>query len=462
MKSERRAPKAVVIGAGIAGLASAHHLRKQGIDVEVLEREPVVGGAVRSILKEERYLLELGPNAFLASADPLQRLARELSIEPLIVGGDQISRNRYIFRRGRMHPLPTGPGSFLKSGLLSASGKVRLLAEPFVKSQSRDAETLAAFTIRRAGKEVLSALVDPLVSGVWAGDPAELEVQSLIPKLVEIEQESGSVLKGMRKLAGGKVGRGLFSFRWGMGTLTARIEEELGGKIRKGIEAEGLQAIPGDRRWRIQLSGWHAAVEADAVVLATPAHSAAKLLLPLDAKIFSALSAIPYASLAVVHTAFREGDLPRRPDGFGVLVPRHEGVRMLGSIWSSAIFPRRCPGNEVLLTNFIGGATDPAAADLSDDELVAEVREGLKTTMGIEARPLFTFLKRWGQAIPQYTVGHRGRLETVVDGLTRLPGIFLTGSYLAGVSVSDTAAHARREVDRITEYLRRPVVSVSR
>ena len=447
--------KVVVVGAGIAGLAAAHYLRKRGLEVEILEREAVAGGSVRSALRDERYLVEFGPNAFLASAEPIQKLARELSIDPLIVGSDELSRHRYIHRGGRTHQLPAGPLSFLRSGLLSPLGKARLMAEPFVRSSSAPGETLAAFVKRRAGAEVLDALVDPFVSGVWAGDAGELEVASVFPKIVEVERECGSVLRGMKKLAGGVRKRGLLSFRWGMGTLTARLEEELRSRLRLGARVQGLARTGADsRRWRVKLADASAAVDADAVLVAAPAHAAAKLLLPHDAKLFPALAAIPYASLAVVHTAHREADVPTKPDGFGVLIPRSEGIRMLGTIFSSAIFPGRCPRGEVLLTNFIGGATDAGLVDLADEEVVGEVRAGLRATMGIEQAPKFVAFKRWGQAIPQYTVGHRDRIATIREQLAGHPGLFLTGAYFDGVSVSDTIAHARSVVDDIVAYLR--------
>lgn len=447
--------KVIVIGAGIAGLAAAHSLRKHGFEVEILERETVAGGSVRSSLRDERYLVELGPNAFLASAEPIQRLARELSIDPLIVGSDELSRNRYIYRGGTTHRLPAGPLSFLKSGLLSASGKARLMLEPFVRSRSAEGETLAAFVKRRAGAEVLDALVDPFVSGVWAGDAWELEVASVFPKIVEVEREFGSVLRGMKKLTRGVRKRGLLSFRWGMGTLTARLEEELRSRLRLGTTVQGLvQAGGGSRRWRAKLADGSAPVEADAILVAAPAHAAAKLLLPHDAKLFPALAAIPYASLAVVHTAHREADVPMKPDGFGLLIPRGEKIRMLGTIFSSAIFPGRCPRGEILLTSFIGGATDPGLVDLGDEEVVGEVRAGLKTTMGITEPPKFSALKRWGQAIPQYTVGHRDRVATIRAQLAEHPGLFLTGAYFDGVSVSDTIAHARAVVDDVVAYLK--------
>ena len=445
--------KVAVIGAGIAGLSAAHYIRKRGVDVSVFEREGVAGGSVRSSMRDDKYLIELGPNAFLASAEPLQRLARELSIDPLVVGSDELSKNRYIYRGKKMHRLPAGPVSFMRSGIMSFGGKIRMMAEPFVRSRSPGLETLAGFVRRRVGKEVLAALVDPFVSGVWAGDAEELEVESCFPRLVEVERECGSVFRGMKKLAGGVRKRGLYSFRWGMGTITARLEEELKGSLSLGAAVEEVVRKP-DGRWRLKFSGSRGPFDCDAVVAAVPSYAAAKLLIKTDPEMFSPLQAIPYASLAVVHTAFRASDLAGKTNGFGVLIPRSEGIRMLGSIWSSSIFPGRCPRGEALLTNFIGGATDPGLVDLSDDEILNEVLSGLRFTMGISNPPSFSSVKRWGQAIPQYTVGHKARVEEIFSREENLPGVFLTGAWIDGISVSDTIANARATVDRVAAYLK--------
>ena len=451
--NQRRTRRVLVVGAGVAGLSAAHYLKKRGFEVEILERESVSGGAVRSAMRDDKYLVEYGPNAFLASADPLIRLARELSIEPLIVGSDEASRKRYIYSRGRMQKLPDGPLSFLKSPLMSLGGKLRLMAEPFVRSKSPPSETLADFVSRRAGGEVLSTLVDPFVSGVWAGDAGELEAESCFPRLVEVEREFGSVMRGMRKLAGGVRKRGLFSFRWGMGTVTARLEEELKSQVRNGAFVEGLER-GSDGLWRARGQGCDSTGGADAVVVAAQAHAAARFLIHVDPNLFSLLQGIRYASLAVVHTSFRDKDLPEKLDGFGVLVPRSEGIRLLGSIWSSSIFPGRCPRGETLLTNFIGGATDPSLVDLSDEDIASEVISGLKAVMGIISPPVYFAVKRWGQAIPQYTVGHRERVASIFERAGALPGLFLTGAWADGISVSDTVAHARATVDKVAEYLK--------
>lgn len=465
-KGAQRVGKVVVIGAGIAGLSAAHYLKKRGVDVEIIEREKFFGGAVRSALKDDRYLIELGPNAFLANAEPVTKLARDLSIEPLIVGSDELSKNRYIYRGGRLHKLPMNPFAFLGSRLISTAGKLRAMFEPFVRSKSKDDETLAQFVERRAGKEILEALVDPFASGVWAGDPRQLEMKSVLPKFVEIERECGSVMKGMKKLkregeTNTERKKGLYSFRWGLGTLTARLEEELRGKLKLGAAALSIEKGR-DGGFKVRVEGQVLPILADAVVIATPAPQTAGILAALSSEIVEPLSSIPYSPLAVVHTAFKTTDIPKKLDGFGVLIPRGEGIRLLGSIWASAIFPGRCPKDEELLTNYIGGATDAGLIDLSDEDITKEVLDGLKKTMGITASPKFIYVKRVAQAIPQYNLGHAKNIGIIQNELEKIPGVFLTGSYFDGVSVSDTIANARSEVDRVFSYLKRTVVFVKK
>ena len=445
--------RVIIIGGGIAGLSVAHYLKKRDIDIDVYERAPRAGGAIRTILKEEKYLLELGPNAFLASADSLLGLARELSIDPQIVESAENSRRRFISARGGMHELPTAPISFLGSGLLTLRGKIRLLGELFVKSSSPASETLSEFVKRRAGREVLDALIDPFVSGVWAGDVTRLEAKSVFPEFIEIERECGSILRGMKKLKNDTSKRGLLSFRWGMGTLTARLEEILRGSLHVGEEVKGVERMVSGQ-FRVNRGTSNCSELADAVIIATPAHEAASILTSLDPEIATPLSAIPYAPIAVVHTVFTESHLSRDLSGFGLLISRREGIRLLGSIWSSSIFPGRAPKGEVLLTNYIGGATDPHLLELSDDEIRLEVLKGLEQAMGITAIPRHCFVRRIGEAIPQYVVGHRSRIQQIEARLATLPGIFLTGNYFTGVSVAETISHARAKVDDVMDYLK--------
>ena len=405
-----RTKKVVVIGAGIAGLSAAHYLRKHGIDVFVLEREKFVGGVMRTTLKEERYIIELGPNTFQAGSEPIVRLTNELSIAPLIVGSDALSRYRYVWSGGKMRRVPTSMPSSFTSNLASLAGKIKLFSKLLAQKQPSENEALENY---------------------------------ILPKIVVVESEFGKVFDK----------HGLLSFRWGMGTITARLEEELRSRVQVGTEATSIERRK-DGGLKIYIENHVVPVEADAIIIATPSFFAARLLTNLAPQISESLASIPYSPIAVVHTSFGEKDVHKKLDGFGVLVSRHEGIRMIGSIWSSAIFPVRCPKGEILLTNFIGGPTDPLILELPDNEIIDEVLAGLNKVMGIYAKPRFVYLKRWLQAIPQNIMGHESKLEQIGLGLAKLPGVFITGSYFSGASVSDTIAHARSEVDRVVAHLK--------
>jgi len=442
----------IIIGGGIAGLTTAYCLKKAGFDVTLIERNSYVGGAIRTVFKHNRYLLELGPNTFLSNSDIIISLSRTLGVEGHLVSNPKAAQKRYLYRNKALHALPFGPKAFLRSPIMSYLGKARLLIEPLIRSKSPDHESLAAFVQRRAGKELLEALVDPFVSGVYAGDPYQLEVRSVFPRLIEIERECGSILMGMKRLRGNLGGNDLLSYCWGMETLPSRLYDMLKKSIRTDTGVETIEQ-PTDKKWLVRLDTYGETIEADAVVIATQASEAARLLVPHAAEIFKPLMGIPYVPMAVVHTAYGRRDIPVKMDGFGFLIPRREKVRLLGSIWSSSLFPNRAPQGEALLTSFIGGATDPHAINLDDHELLAHAGSGLEQTMGIRAEPHFHHITRIAQAIPQYTIGHAARLEAIADGTQKLPGIFLTGSYFRGISVADTIAHARETAYLIQSYL---------
>lgn len=443
---------AIIIGGGIAGLSAAYYLQKKNVQITVLEREAAVGGAIKTVLKHDRYLLELGPNTFLGSSNSISELAHDIQIAHHLVQNETSAKKRFVYRETKLHEIPSGPGQFLKSKIISNRGKFRLLVEPFIRSKSYDGESLAAFVTRRAGKELLEALVDPFVSGVYAGDPFQLEIKSIFPKLVQIEEQHGSILKGMRELKGNLGKNSLQSFRWGMQTLPSSLHDLMGKNVRTNTTAEGIEAMP-NGRWMVYTDSHGEGIDADALIMAAPAAETARLLMSHTPDIFSPLMGIPYVSLAIVHTVFRRSDVPIQIDGFGFLIPRREKIRLLGSIWSSSLFPNRAPNGEVLITSFIGGATDPYAVDLSDHDLISHVLSGLDQTMLIHAQPRFYHIKRISQAIPQYTIGHVSRLDVIDNCLKKIPGVFLAGSYFAGISVADTIAHSRKVAASVKSFL---------
>ncbi|PJA19850.1 MAG: protoporphyrinogen oxidase [Deltaproteobacteria bacterium CG_4_10_14_0_2_um_filter_43_8] len=450
----KRRPKVVIVGAGIAGLACAYYLRKHGVSVKVLERNKMVGGCIRSAMIDNRYLLEYGPNSFLSTATPLLKLARELSVDSQMLTNPSDVSARFILHQGKLQLLPNGPKDFLSTKLLSFSAKMRALYEPWIKTKATTDESLASFVSRRAGQEILDVLVDPFVSGIYAGDPEQLSVQSVFPQLVEYEKLFGSVMKGMKKSkhAGQKVSHKMISFRWGMGTLPARLEEVLRNDICLNTEISSLERLQ-NGKLSLRQEEPRRSYEAEAVVLSAPASVAANILSGLSKEIVTPLVNIPYAPIAVIHTAFKKQSIKHPLKGFGFLIPRKEKVRLLGSVWSSSLFEGRCPKDEVLLTHFIGGMQDPTAIELDDHELLHHVREGLELALGIESEPTFVKVKRYTSAIPQYTLGHQQRKDAIQEALANVPGVFLTGNYFSGISVSDTIEHARHTAHQVLDHL---------
>ncbi len=251
--------------------------------------------------------------------------------------------------------------------------------------------------------------------------------------------------------------RGQVSYRWGMGTLPARLEESLGGRIKLAAPISGIH-LGEDGRLFVAAGNPQRKLEADAVVVATSAQAAAPIIEALAPAAAAALRDITSCSLAVVHTAFKCEDVRARVSGFGMLIPRETNVRLLGSIYSSALFEGRAPKDEVLLTNFIGGVADPDIMSADDDEIVREVRRGLHATMGITAKPTFVKIVRHAQAIPQYAPGHAQRIERIALDLEHVPGVYLTGNYFNGISVADTIADARKTAEAVRGWLSRPKI----
>ncbi len=439
-----------VVGGGISGLTCAYHLRRAlpgGTEDRVLclEASARPGGKIRTGA-HEGYLCEYGPTGFLDNAPETLELVRSLELERELVVARAEAARRYLFVRGRLRPVPTGPLALLRSRVLSWRGKLRLLAEPFVPPRRDGDESVYSFARRRLGEEAARVLVDALVAGVYAADLERLSVASAFPRLQALEREAGSLVRGMLRLRGrgggpaGPRGR-LTSFRHGMEQLTRGLARALGEALRTEAPVEALERNA--TGYRLRLRGGEQ-LAAETVVLAVPARAAARLVRPLDEGLAELLQEIPAAPLTVVHLGYPCQALPRPLDGFGFLVPRIErDVRILGCLWPSSIFPGRAREGRALLTVMVGGARDPEMASLDDDLLTARVREDLRRTMGIESEPEFVRIVRHPEAIAQYEVGHRARLERLEARLERLPGLVLCGASYRGVSVNDCIRRAR-------------------
>ena len=465
--------RAVIIGGGISGLATAWLLKgraeREGIElaITVVEKEPVFGGKIKSI-KAEGYLCEWGPNGFLDSKPQTLDLCTELGASGQLLRSNDNARKRFIYSGGILNRLPENGPSFLKSKLISWPGKIRLAMEPFIPQYTgAEDETLAAFGRRRLGDEALRKLIAPMVSGIFAGNPETMSLVSCFPRIAELEREYGGLIKAMLALAKkkkkeqaeGKVvssaagpGGVLTSFQDGIQTLTDILTSHLEGvelvsgsevrEIRKGVSSP--YRLVTDRGEQ----------ETDLVIIAAPAYAAAAMLKPLAPRVGAVLNEIPYSTMTVVCFGYERERIALNLDGFGYLIPKEEGRSTLGTLWDSSIFENRAPAGKVLLRSMMGGACFPDYIKLPDEEVVKRVRADLKTIMGIDAAPSFIQVYRHEQAIPQYIVGHGKRLTTLAEGCADVPGIILTGNSYRGIGLNDCVAAAHRAAGEALTHLR--------
>lgn len=432
-------PSVGILGGGITGLSVAYSLQKKDIEAVVYEKNHKAGGVIQSV-KEEGWLFEKGPNTLQIRNQEMWDLLNDLQLGSEIRKAGGSARKRFIVKDGIPQPIPLSLPGFLKTPLFSPSAKLRLMREPFVPVSERSDESVARFISRRLGREPLDYAVDPFVSGVYAGDPDKLSVKHTFSALWEMEQTYGSLLKGAfrRPRNKNRTSRALVSFEGGMETLPLALKQHLGEKVRCGTEVQKLTRIPDG--WKVKVSSPEGVTELEhkVIVSTLPAHSLNKILnQELQQEESCGISGIPYAPLSVIALGFKREQVEHPLDGFGMLIPQAEGFRILGTLFSSTLFPNRTPENHVLLTSFIGGARYPELAHMSTQELMTIAVQELSHLLGIRGTPVFTKHVYWKRAIPQYETGYESYLDVMSQIETQQPGLLLAGSYRGGVSVPD-------------------------
>ncbi len=436
-----------IAGGGVTGLTLAYLLQKAGLRVTVLERRSRPGGVIRSE-RLSGFLFDAGPNSTMARSPYVLDLIEALGLNEAVRYAGDRAASRYVLRQGRLCKLPDGPTTFLRTDLLSPRARLRVLGEVFVPRGAATAEeSVADFVTRRLGPEFLDYVIDPFVAGIFAGDPAQLNLKAAFPRLYALERDYGGLFRGMlRKRFEKKSGRAapmpgarLFSFDAGMQTLTDALARRLGPALQTDTPVERIERR-GDG-FLIETANGEATA-ARRVILACPAYVTASLIERLDADAAQSLASLPYAPVAVVFYGFKRADVAHPLDGFGCLVPKKERRAILGTLWNSSLFPGRAPGGHVALTTFVGGLRQPDLARLPDDALHRLVREELDAILGLTGAPVVARIRRLKRAIPQYTEGHPAVIEAVERLERRCPGLHVAGNFRGGVSVADCIANA--------------------
>lgn len=445
--------EAVVIGAGVAGLAAARDLAASGVRPVVVDANPQPGGVMQT-LSRDGYRVEAGPNSFLARP-PFCAFADRHALWSELAAASPESRRRSLVRGGRLVDLPHGPLGAVTTPLLSLGGKLRTLGEPFRRRGDPTGESVHEFVARRLGPEVATELVGAFLTGVYAGDERELGIEAVFPAWAELERDHGSLLRGGLARALGAGGprqpgesgrRGSWAGADGMGGLAHALASGLPDPVRTGVRVRELVAAPGG--WRVDLGA--ESVTARHVILATPAYATAELVAGVDAAASEILAGIDYAPIVALGLGVDPTRVRGELEGFGFIAPRSAGLDLLGCLFMSRLFAGRAPAGRELLHVMLGGVRFRECVDLPDDELVARSVRDLDGCLGLDDTPELVALTRWTRAIPQPGREHVRQIADVERRLGAFPGLGLAGGYVAGVSVADSLASGVRAAARVT------------
>jgi len=451
-----------IIGAGITGLTAGFYLQRKGVPVTLYEAGERVGGAIQSI-RENGYLAEFGPNTILETSPRVTQLVIDAGLASRRLDPSPRVSARYVVRYARPIAMPGSPLGFFTTKLFTAGAKLALLREPFVPAR-RDGkeESVAEFVLRRLGQEFLDHAIDALVAGVYAGDPYKLSVPQAFPKLGQLEARYGSLIKGQIFGARERKRRGeiakdrapKFSFDEGLQVLPETLRERLGESVRLNTTVTRLTQTPAGWALDLRERGQPARAEHSAVVYAGTAFKLAELEVQSAAPLsFAPLGEIRYPPVASVVLGFRREDVAHPCAGFGMLIPKVEGFKILGTIFSSSLFPNRAPAGHLTLTSYVGGERNPDLASLPPDELFAITCADLRVLLGVRGKPTFQHCVFYPRAIPQYNVGY-GRFRELMAGMEqKARGLFFAGHYRDGISLSDTIVSGSKVADRAGEFV---------
>jgi oxygen-dependent protoporphyrinogen oxidase len=441
----------VIIGGGVSGLAAAYYLKKKNNSVLLLEKATRIGGSIHTEQIND-FLLEYGPNSTTLSNPAIKELIHELNLDSNVLFPGANGKKRFILKNGKLAALPMSPVDFLFGDFFSLLTKLRIADEPLLPRGKKEDESVAAFFTRRFGKNITDTVVRPFVSGIYAGDADQLSARSTFPSLFETEREYGSIIGGQikkmlfgkkKKSSGSGFGK-LFSLDQGLHLLTDALASALGESVQSG--AEILELKQSNAGWLVQWkqNGVTAETNCRILVLSTPAYASARLIQSLSPELADKLNSVQYAPIGVVHTAYKRNSVSHPLDGFGFLVPPKENRKILGCIFSSSLFSNRAPQDSVLLTTFVGGATQKDILSGTQEKILRSTNSELQSILGINGEPVFSRLTTIPKAIPQYNLGHHIIAEAVDLFEKNHPNLFFCNNFRGGVSIANCVQAAKK------------------
>ena len=457
-----------IIGGGITGLTAAFRLQQRGLPVTLFESGPRVGGVIQSI-RESGYLAEFGPNTILETSPKIISLVHDLGLDGRRMYSDPRAEKRFLVRNSRPVQLPGSPPAFFLTSLFSLGAKLRLLREPFIRRSAPEIEeSLAEFVLRRLGREFLDYAINPFVAGVYAGDPARLSVKQAFPKLHEIEQRYGSLIKGQilgarerkRRAEVSKQNAKKVSFDEGLQVLIDILQAKLGAAVRLNTKVTRLERTSAGWTLVAQRNGAEDRSEHQAVLYAGTAYRLDELQIAAPGiPSLAPMAEIHYPPVASVVLGFRREDVAHPLDGFGVLIPQVEQFNILGTLFSSSLFPNRAPAGHVLLTSYAGGVRNPDLALRDPDDLYKITARDLQRLLGVKGEPTFRHHRLYPRAIPQYDVGYGRYRDLLKRAEAAAPGLFLAGHYRDGISLGDSMVSGHDVAERIAQHLNPPAAA---
>ncbi|MFJ7728050.1 protoporphyrinogen oxidase [Neobacillus sp. NPDC097160] len=464
--------KVVIIGGGIAGLTSAFYLQKTiqennlPIEIQLIEASHRLGGKMQTVVRDG-FTIERGPDSFLARKTSIVRLAKEVGMDDKLVPNS--TGKSYVLVNEKLHSMPGGSimgvpteiGPFITTGLFSVPGKLRAAADFILpRSESGKDQSLGQFFRRRLGDEVVENLIEPLLSGIYAGDIDQLSLMSTFPQFYEVEQKYRSLIMGMKKTTPSqpkqaenkdKKKGGFLTFKTGLQSFAEAIEAKLDPKtILKGHRVDKI--VKSNQQYEIYLNNGET-INADCIIAATP-HKVTQTMFS-DYRFFDPFKSVPSTSVATVALAFPEEAIKNEIDGTGFVVSRNGDYSITACTWTHKKWEHSTPKGKVLLRCYVGRAGDETIVDLSDDQIIKIVLDDLKKTMDITLNPDFAIVSRWKNSMPQYTVGHKQRLADILEHVKEeLPGVFLAGASYGGVGVPDCIDQGELAVQNVLDYLK--------